>query len=128
MIDGRRWARDRIAQDQGLTLVELLIAIVIVGILLTIAVPLYLGFQDRGHTAVAEANVRAAVPAVEAFYSDHHTYVGMSTPTLRQIDTGIAVSVDPASLGIATYCISASHGGLTYSKRNPDGQIIAGAC
>ena len=65
-------------EESGFTLIELLIVLVIIGILLAIAVPSYLGFKDRANKTAAQANVRSAVPAAEAYYADNGTYVGMT--------------------------------------------------
>ena len=54
-------------------------------ILLAIAVPSYLSFKDRANKSAAQANVRAAVPAVEAFYADNGTYVGLSNASTNAL-------------------------------------------
>ena len=45
-------------EASGFTLIKLLIVLVIIGILLGIAGPSYLGFKDRANKAAAQANVR----------------------------------------------------------------------
>ena len=77
-------------EESGFTLIELLIVLVIIGILLAIAVPSYLGFKTRAEKSAAQSNVRAAIPSAEAFYADNGTYLGMNEAALVLIDGGLA--------------------------------------
>jgi type II secretion system protein G len=124
--------RNRIARSEaegGFTLIELLVVIIIIGILLAVAVPSYLGFRDRANTSAAKANVRAAVPAVEAFYSDNGTYDNMSLAALQAIDPSVKVQVDTAENGSTTYCIyNTTPTSPQFMKRNPSGDIVSGNC
>ena len=80
----------RVAQEEsGFTLIELLIVLVIIGILLAIAVPSYLGFKDRANKTAAQANVRSALAAAETYYADNNTYATMTPTLLKGIDAGI---------------------------------------
>jgi len=123
--------RRRIAtgeREGGFTLIELLVVIIIIGILLAIAVPSYLGFRDRANRTAAQANVRSAVPAVEAYYADNGTYVGMNLAALQAIDAGISPTVAVGTVGAATYCIQATVNGIVWNKNGPAAPIATGAC
>ena len=80
--------RGRLAKEEsGFTLIELLVVLVIIGVLLAIAVPSYLGFKERAEKRAAQSNIRAAIPAAEAYYSDNGTY----NVTLTVTDEAMAV-------------------------------------
>ena len=120
--------QQRLAKEEsGFTLIELLIVLVIIGILLAIAVPSYLGFKDRANDTAAKANVRSAVPAVEAYYADNGTYVGMTTTNLRSIDAGIKLT-HVGTVSATSYCVDADVNGKQWKKAGPSADITAGLC
>ena len=121
--------RRRLAADQsGFTLIELLVVIVIIGILMAIAVPSYLGFRDRAANSAAQANVRAAVPSVEAYFADNGTYAGLTRTTLRLIDPSVNIEVI-GTANATSYCVrDADVAAPNYFKQGPGGGIITTAC
>src|SRR5262249_61088486 len=59
---------------RGFTLIELMIVVAIVGILCSIAVPLYANVTARSRIAKAQADIRSLVAAVSAYQSHMSTY------------------------------------------------------
>ena len=108
------------ASEHGFTVIELLVVIIIIGILLAIAVPSYLGFRDRAANNAMKANLRAALPAAETYYSDNGAYTGMDAAALAAIDSGVSSTLTVASVTDSTYCITDTDGSHTWSVTGPD--------
>jgi type IV pilus assembly protein PilA len=123
-------SRSTIRDESGTTLLELLVTLTIIGILLAIAVPSYLGYEAKATVATAKSNLRVAIPAVEAYYHDHATYDAsvMTLAALRAYDQGMSSEISVVSGTDTTYCIQSTHAGLSYFKNGPGATVTTSAC
>lgn len=91
--------------------------------------PIFDGSSSSGSEASsAKSNVRASIPAIEAWNADHGTYAGMTVRELRvKYDYGIPdVKIVKASK--SAYCVESTAGGETWSYRGPTRGFVAGGC
>jgi type IV pilus assembly protein PilA len=100
--------------DNGFTLIELLVVVVIIGILVAIAIPIYLNYKKGAANKATESDVRNAVTAIEQCYADNSTYPASGGSASAGADfspcTGETVTV--SSGDTVTYTLNSD--GVTY--------------
>jgi len=142
----------RLEGEEGFTLIELTIVMLIFGILLTIALPSYLSLQDRANKTAAKQNISQAMKAVIAYSNDNYSgspadpdasvsttdngYANISLTALAtKYDASLPTTpgapyvINPAGFagGSATdFCLTAAVGRWIAVQHGPGGSIEVG--
>jgi type IV pilus assembly protein PilA len=91
--------RKRLHNDEdGFTLIELMVVVLIIAILIAIAIPTFLGAQDRARDRGAQSDLRNAVTAAKTIATD---------------DAGLFTSVNVSSLSTAEGALTFANAGTT---------------
>lgn len=64
----------RLRQSKGFTLIELMVAVAIVGILASIAVPAFASYRDSAFDSRSASDLRNIMVAEEGYFVDNETY------------------------------------------------------
>ena len=78
-------------RDEGFTLVELMVVVLIIAILIAIAIPTFLGARVRSQNRAAQSDLRNALTAAKVYYADNDTQdYGFTAADLSGVHANLA--------------------------------------
>jgi type IV pilus assembly protein PilE len=115
--------------QKGFTLIELMVTVAIVGILASIAMPLYSDYVIRGKIPEATSSLSTMRVRMEQYFLDNRTYIGF--PCANNGNHNFAITCPAAQQTSISYVIQAdgvgAMAGFTYTVNEANVQATTAA-
>jgi type IV pilus assembly protein PilA len=102
----------RRSEEEGFTLIELMVVVLIIAILIAIAIPTFLGARERAQNRAAQSSLRNALTAAKTLYTDNNDYTAADTTAMAGVEPSLTYKAnDVASTGPKDISIKAVSSG-----------------
>ena len=123
-------ARRQKGQEEGFTLIELMVVVLIIAILIAIAIPTFLGARSRAQNRSDQSDLRNGLTAAKTVFTDNDVYTN-ATATLAKVEPSLnwvngtfnnttkhTVSVAVNGAGDTVYLGAQSDSGICYYMKD----------
>jgi len=114
--------------ENGFTLIEMLVVLVVMAILIAIAVGFSTSARVRAGDAAAKSNIDVAAPAFQAYNVDNNGFTGMTLAALQSSYSKGVQGIEIVSADATTYCVKSTVDGRSWFKNGPSGPITTTSC
>lgn len=114
MIRSLKARRDN--EDEGFTLIELMVVVLIIAILIAIAIPTFLGAREKAQDRGAQSSLRNGLTAAKVLYADDGSYVSATPAGLLAVEPSLTFAAAAvASTGANNISVAVSVDNATFS-------------
>ena len=82
-------ARRYKSEEEGFTLIELMVVVLIIAILIAIAIPTFLGARQRANNRAAQSSLRNALTAAKTLFTDNNDYTAAGNTALAGVEPSL---------------------------------------
>jgi type IV pilus assembly protein PilA len=116
--------RERLGTDEGFTLIELMVVVLIIAILIAIAIPSFLGFRKNAQDRSAQSDLRNALLAEQGHYTENEVYT-VTAADLKAIEASIVMHATDSKLGIVAKMTGTPSTSVCLERTSASGNVFS---
>ena len=112
----------RLGRDEGFTLIELMVVVMIIAVLIAIAIPSFLGFRRSAQDRSAQSEIRSVLLAEKAFWLENGGYTAAAAD-INAFEPNAQINAD-STLGV-TLTINADTDYVCLTRTSESGTVFS---